>query len=151
MLLDSCFSFGFINWMLWSALASITSSLDIVYRNCLYCVMNWCFVIAEEEDIVDTSTIPIFESEVDCEIHGILKKESVNTTSLLEKLRFQPQRKSKITILLCMMVLLPIVRIFLKNNIMNLNAHFVACGYMEVNKVCYVAIKNNEGNYGCYP
>jgi hypothetical protein len=69
----------------------------------------------------------------------------VNTTSRLEKLRFQPRRKSKINIPLCRMVPLPIVCPFLKNDIMDLTAHFVVCGYMEGNGVFYVALKNNEG------
>jgi hypothetical protein len=52
----------------------------------------------------------------------------VNTTSRLEKLRFQPRRKSKINIPLRRIVPLPVVRPILKNDVMNLVAHFVACG-----------------------
>jgi hypothetical protein len=40
---------------------------------------------------------------------------------------------------------LPIICPFLKNDVMNLAAHFVACGYMEGNGVFYVALENNEG------
>jgi hypothetical protein len=94
---------------------------------------------------VDTSTSPFSENKVELAIHGILKKESVNTISGLEKLRFQPRQKSKMNISLCRMVLLPIVHLLLKNDVMNLAAHFVACGYMERNRVFYVALKNNEG------
>jgi hypothetical protein len=43
------------------------------------------------------------------------------------------------------MVPLPIVCSFLKNDVMNLAAQFVACGYMEGNGVFYVALENNEG------
>jgi hypothetical protein len=43
------------------------------------------------------------------------------------------------------MVLLHVVRPFLKNNVMNLVAYFVVCGYMEGNGVFYVAFENNEG------
>jgi hypothetical protein len=43
------------------------------------------------------------------------------------------------------MISLPVVRPLLKNNIMNLAAHFVACGYMEGNVVFYIALENNEG------
>ena len=43
------------------------------------------------------------------------------------------------------MVPLPVVRSFLKNDVMNLAAHFVACDYMEGNGVFYVALENNEG------
>jgi hypothetical protein len=85
------------------------------------------------------------ENELDLAIHGILKKEYVNTTSRLEKLRFQPRKKSKINNPLCRKVPLLVVRPFLKNDGMNLAAHFVACGYMEENKVFYVALENNEG------
>jgi hypothetical protein len=35
--------------------------------------------------------------------------------------------------------------LFIKNDVMNLAAHFVACGYMEGNGVFYVALENNEG------
>jgi hypothetical protein len=34
-----------------------------------------------DDDIVDISTIQLSEREVELEIHGILKKESVNITS----------------------------------------------------------------------
>jgi hypothetical protein len=43
------------------------------------------------------------------------------------------------------MVPLPFVRPFIKNDVMNLAADFVACGYMEGNGVLYVALENNEG------
>jgi hypothetical protein len=43
------------------------------------------------------------------------------------------------------MVSLPVVCPFFKNNVMNLAAYFVACGYMEGNGVFYVALENNEG------
>jgi hypothetical protein len=82
---------------------------------------------------------------VELAIHGILKKESVNTTSRLEKLRFQPRQKSKFNIHLCRMVSLLVVRSFLKNNVMNLAVHFVACGYMEGIGIFYVALEKNEG------
>jgi hypothetical protein len=42
------------------------------------------------------------------------------------------------------MVSLPVVHPLLKNDVMNLVVHFVACGYMEGNGVFYVALKNNE-------
>jgi hypothetical protein len=60
---------------------------------------------------VHTSTLPLSENELELEIHGILK-ECVNTTSRLEKIRFQPRKKSKINIPLCRMVPLPVVRPF---------------------------------------
>jgi hypothetical protein len=63
----------------------------------------------------------------------------------LEKLRFKSCSKSKINIPLSRMISLPVVRPFLKNDVMNLAIHFVACGYMEGNGVFYVALENNEG------
>jgi hypothetical protein len=46
------------------------------------------FVLAKDDDIVDTSTLTLSKNEVELAIHGLLKKESVNTSSCLEKLRF---------------------------------------------------------------
>ena len=43
------------------------------------------------------------------------------------------------------MVPLPIVHPLLKNDVMNLVAHFVACGYMEGNRISYVVLENIEG------
>jgi hypothetical protein len=53
---------------------------------------------------VDTSTSRLSETEVELAIHGFLKKESVNSISRFEKLRFQPRQKSKINIPLSKMV-----------------------------------------------
>jgi hypothetical protein len=103
------------------------------------------FVLPDFDDVVDTSTLPLSEKEVELAIHCILQKESIHTTSQLEKRRFQPWRKSKFNIPLCRMVLLPVVRPFLKNDVMNLAVHFVACGYKEGNGVVYVTLENNEG------
>ena len=77
-------------------------------------------------------------------IHGILKKESVNTTSRLEKLRFQPHAMSKMNTPLYRMISLLVVCPFLKNDIMNLATHFVAYGYMEGNGIFYIALENTE-------
>jgi hypothetical protein len=95
-----------------------------------------------DEYVVGTSILPLSENELELAIYGILKKECVNTTSRLEKLRFQPHKKSKINIPLCKM---PVVRHFLKNDVMNMAAHFVACDYIEGNGIFYVALENNEG------
>lgn len=89
--------------------------------------------------------LPLSEDQLELQLHAFLKKESVNTSSRLERLRYQPRAKSKLNIPLCRMVPLPVVRHFLKNDVMNLAAHFVACGYMEGNGVFYVALENNEG------
>jgi hypothetical protein len=46
------------------------------------------FVLPNSYDVVDTSTLLLLEWEVELAIHGILKKEGVNTTPGLDKLRF---------------------------------------------------------------
>jgi hypothetical protein len=74
-----------------------------------------------------------------------LKKEKVNCYIRLEKMRFQPRSKSKISIPLCRMISLPVVHPFLKNDVLNLASHFVACGYLEDNGVFYVSLEDNEG------
>ena len=102
-------------------------------------------LIAEDMENLDAVEESLSERQLETEIHSILKNETVNTASRFEKLRFHPKRKSKINIPLCMMVSLPVVRLFLKNDVMNLASHFVSCGYMEGNGVFYVAIENDEG------
>jgi hypothetical protein len=69
----------------------------------------------------------------------------VNCYTRLEKMRFQPRTKSKISIPLCRMISLLVVRPFLKNDILNLAAHFVSCGCLEGNGVFYVSMEDNEG------
>ena len=104
-----------------------------------------CFICSELGKIMESSELPISRSEVECQIHDILKRETGNSSSRLEKLRFQPRNKSKLNIPLCRMISLPIVRPYLKNDVMSLAAHFVSCGYLEGNGVFYVALENNEG------
>ena len=84
--------------------------------------------------------IPLSEDHLELQLHALLKIETVNTSSRLERLRYQPRKTSKVNILLCRMVRLPVIRYFLKNDVMNPAAHFVACGYMEGNGVFYVAL-----------
>jgi hypothetical protein len=43
------------------------------------------------------------------------------------------------------MISLPVVRPFLKNDVLNLASHFVSCGYLEGNGVFYVSLEDNEG------
>ena len=81
---------------------------------------------------------------MELQLHTLLKKETDDTFSRLERLRYQLREKSKLKISLCLMIPLSVVRPFLKNDVMNLAAHFVACGYIEDNGVFYVALKNNE-------
>jgi hypothetical protein len=42
------------------------------------------------------------------------------------------------------MISLPIVRPFLKNDVLKLASYFVACGYLESNGVFYVSLEDNE-------
>lgn len=90
--------------------------------------------------------MPLSEDQLELQMHAFLKKEIVNTHSRIEQLRHQPREKSKLHIPLCRMLSLPVVKPFLKNDVMNLAAHFVTCGYMEGNAVFYVALENNDGN-----
>jgi hypothetical protein len=43
------------------------------------------------------------------------------------------------------MISLPVVRPFLKNDVLNLASHFVSCGYLEENGVFYVSMEDNDG------
>jgi hypothetical protein len=43
------------------------------------------------------------------------------------------------------MISLPVVRPFLKNDVLNLASHFVFYGYLEGNGVFYVSLEDNEG------
>jgi hypothetical protein len=43
------------------------------------------------------------------------------------------------------MISLPVVRPFLKNDVLNLASHFVSCGYLEGNGVFYLSLEDNEG------
>jgi hypothetical protein len=85
------------------------------------------------------------QQEIDTRLRGLLKKEQVNCYSHLERMRFQPRAKSKINIPLCRMISLPVVRPFLKNDVLNLASHFVSCGYLEGNGVFYVSMEDNDG------
>ena len=79
----------------------------------------------------------ISKDQLELQLHAFLKKKSVNTSSRLERLRYQSTTMSNGSITSC--------EIFLGKYVMNLAAHFVACGYMEGNGIFYVALKNNEG------
>ena len=94
---------------------------------------------------LDLEVVPLSEDQLEMQLHTFFKKKIVNTSSRLERLRYQPRAKSKFNIPLCRMIALPVVRPFFKNDVINLAAHFVACGYMEGNGVFYVALENNEG------
>ena len=75
----------------------------------------------------------------------LVSKETVNTASRFERLKWQPRSKGRLHIPLCRMISLPVVRPYLKNDVLNLASHFTKCGYMEGNGYFYVAIENNHG------
>lgn len=87
---------------------------------------------------------PLSERAVHYRLNNYLLSETPNTRSRLERLRFQPRQKSKIFIPLCRMICLPVVRPFLRNDVMKLASHFHKNGYIEGNGVFYVALENNE-------
>jgi hypothetical protein len=85
------------------------------------------------------------QQEIDTRLRGLLKKEQVNCYSHLERMRFQPRAKSKISIPLYRMINLPIVWPFLKNDVLNLAFHFVSYGYLEGNGIFYVSMEDYDG------
>lgn len=84
-------------------------------------------------------------ADMDKEMKALISKETINFVLCLEKMRYKPRTKSKLQIPLCRMISLPIVRPYLKNDVMNLGSHFLNNGYMEGNGVFYVALENHEG------
>ena len=79
-------------------------------------------------------------------LHDLAIKKSVPTFSCLEKLKWQPKQKGSIFIPLCRMMLLPVVRPFVKNNVSQLATHFMIDGYMEGNGFFYVALEDHHGH-----
>jgi hypothetical protein len=79
-------------------------------------------------------------------LHDLAIKESVPTTSRLEKLKWQPKHKGRLFIPLCRMLPLPVVRLYLKNDVSQLTTHFMIDGYMEGNGFFYVALEDNHGH-----
>ena len=100
---------------------------------------------ATEGIVAAPADLPLLtEEEVESEIHSILKKESSNTHSLLDKLVFQPKEKSRLRIPLCRMISLPIVRCSLQSDVRQLASHFVQ-GYWEGRGVFYVSLEDKDG------
>jgi len=95
--------------------------------------------------ISETSSIPLTEMEVKLKLHDLVGNASVNTASRLEELKWQPSAKGRLNIPLCRMMSLPVVRPFLKNDVLTLASHFTKCGYMEGNGFFYVAVEDNSG------
>ena len=78
-------------------------------------------------DLVDfvNSMKPISVIELGKEMDDLVIKESVNTSLVLERLRFKPKDKSKLYIPLYRMISLPVVRPHLGNDVIRLDSHFV--------------------------
>lgn len=93
-----------------------------------------CFGIEELEKTL---------SEVNKKLDDLFSKETVNIASALEKLKWQPRTKCKTFIPICRMISLPVVKPYLKNDVLNLALHFMKCDYMEGNGYFYVALENN--------
>lgn len=109
-------------------------------------------VVQEEGEIVKTKRMKkkqpevLSESQLQGELNQLLAEQSVDTTSKIEQLRFQPVNKSRLFIPLCRLVSLQAVRPALKGDITDLQAHFVRKGYMEGFGAFYVSLEDDEGN-----
>ena len=79
-------------------------------------------------------------------LHDLAIKESVPTSSRLDKLKWKPKQKGRLFIPLCRMMPLPVVRPYLKNDVSQLAIHFMIDGYMEGNGFFYVALEDNHGH-----
>lgn len=115
-----------------------------MHKRC--CLLYECYLFSnilslarEEEDII------LSKDEVHKKLDDLVSREIVNTASRLETLKWQPRTKCKMLIPLCRMISLPVVRPYLKNDVLTLASHFMKCGYMEGNGYFYVALENNFG------
>ena len=99
---------------------------------------------SESDSLIDQSE-PLSAEELGKEMDDLLLKESVSTSAVLDGLGVKPKSKSKISIPLCRMISLPVVRPFLKNDVMGIGQDFVRDGYMDGRGVFYVAIHDNVG------
>ena len=99
-------------------------------------ILRWLFFDA----------VRLSDVELKLKLHDLAIKESVPTTSRLEKLKWQPKQKGCFFIPLCRMMPLPVVRPSLKNDVSLLATHFMTDGYMEGNGFFYVALKDNHGH-----
>lgn len=95
-------------------------------------------------EAVDPMTIPLTEMEVKDELDVLVEKESFNTFSRIESLRFKPKTKSRLNIPLCRLIGLAAVRPAMKNDILQLQGQFVNGGYLEGHGVFYVALENDD-------
>lgn len=90
--------------------------------------------------------VRLTDGELKLKLHDLAIKESVPTTSRLEKLQWQPKQKGRLFIPLCRMMPLLVVRPFLKNDVSQLTTHFMIDGYMEGCGFFYVALEDDHGH-----
>ena len=72
---------------------------------------------------LNIKVILLSKDQLELQLHAFCKKKTVNTSSRLERLRYQPRAKSIFNIPLCRMFLLPIVW-FSLNDVVKKNLHY---------------------------
>ena len=90
--------------------------------------------------------VRLTDSELKHKLHDLAIKESVPTTSRLDKLKWHPKHKGRLFIPLCRLLPLSVVRPYLKIDVSQLATHFMIDGYMEGNGFFYVALEDNHGH-----
>lgn len=84
------------------------------------------------------------ELEISKEVNKLVTQEAAVCVSRIERLRFRPINKSRMSIPLCRLVGLQVVRPAMKSDITLLQDHFRDVGYVEGQGVFYVAVDNDE-------
>ncbi|KAG0572338.1 hypothetical protein KC19_VG086400 [Ceratodon purpureus] len=82
----------------------------------------------EEEEDKDLGETPLSEEAVKKHLTDLVSKEIVNSASRLEQLKWQPRSKSRLYIPLCRMISLPVVRLYLKNDVLTLMPYLTNSG-----------------------
>ena len=77
-----------------------------------------------------------------------MKLKKINFNSVINGLRIRPLSKSRLSIPICHLESLPLVRPFLKYDIQLFENEFLN-GYREGDRVLYVSIVNNSGKRLC--
>lgn len=95
-------------------------------------------------EAVDQAQISLTAKEIEAALDNEVQKESINTVSRLEGVRFKPKEKSRFNIPLCRLKGLTDVRPAMRNDIANLQRHFSNGGYIEGQAVFYVALENDD-------
>ena len=119
----------------WCSEMLIMKVLDVIFVNNLQFFCHDSIAIGER----------ISEDEVKVQLHNLVEFSTVNTTSRFVALKWQLSAKGCISISLCRMLFLQVVRPFLKNDVQQIASYFIKCGYIEGNGFFYVAIEDNNG------